>query len=200
MERKDKIKALRNALGLTQQQLADRAGLSRVDVSRIESGYNQATSWRVIDKLANGFGLAPDRLASILDDQSPFDESVVATVREQGRAGSAIERIAWEHAARNAEIDRINVEDLTRRAAEARERVRGRLLPSPPADLRAAYPNLAAAIDDLTRAARVSESSVAKAKSIAALFQRDLDYGVWCSILLGLEPQATSHSSELASK
>ncbi len=65
----NKIRSLRKSLGLTQEQLSARSGITRVDISRIESGHNQATSHRVRTSLAAGFGVTVVDMDSFLDNQ-----------------------------------------------------------------------------------------------------------------------------------
>jgi len=50
------VKAARQKAGLTQTDLAEQAGISRVDISRIESGQINVTL-RTMSKLAAAFGL-----------------------------------------------------------------------------------------------------------------------------------------------
>lgn len=74
-------KALRLGLGLTQEQLAERAGLERVEVVNVERGRNQATSARVRDGLARGLGLEPVVMEQVLRGELSIDEAraLVAT-------------------------------------------------------------------------------------------------------------------------
>jgi transcriptional regulator with XRE-family HTH domain len=63
----ERVRALREALGWTQQALADTSGLARDAVSRIETGRNQATSGHVRKKLARGFGLTLEDAYAFVD-------------------------------------------------------------------------------------------------------------------------------------
>ncbi len=74
MELKDRVKALRDKLGLTQEQLAAQSipegetkpFLRREEIAKIEQGDNQGGSSRVREGLAAGFGLQlPDAIAFI---------------------------------------------------------------------------------------------------------------------------------------
>ena len=55
------VKAWRQYLGLSQQQVAERAGLSRSTVSRIENSYSTPQG-RVLDKLAAAMGILAKQL------------------------------------------------------------------------------------------------------------------------------------------
>ncbi len=59
------VKALREAFGLSHERFGALAGLDRVDVGRIESGQNRATSARVRKRLSVGFGLDRDTLDAL---------------------------------------------------------------------------------------------------------------------------------------
>ena len=50
------IRQLREKAGLSQEELADRAGLSRGWVSEIESG-RKSPMWRTVEQLAGGLGV-----------------------------------------------------------------------------------------------------------------------------------------------
>jgi transcriptional regulator with XRE-family HTH domain len=65
----ERVRALREALGLTQQKLADGGGLSRDDVSRIETGRNKARSSRVRKGLATGFGLSLEAMFAFVEGE-----------------------------------------------------------------------------------------------------------------------------------
>lgn len=58
----DMVRALRKELGLTQEALADRAGLQRTRVVRIESDAEKGSSPNVRRGLATAFGLSLDDL------------------------------------------------------------------------------------------------------------------------------------------
>lgn len=72
---KDRVRAIREALGLTQEELAERTlRLERVEVQKIESGKNKATTDRVRAGLATAFGVTRDTVALYLDEAISFDE------------------------------------------------------------------------------------------------------------------------------
>lgn len=52
-----RVQALRKALGLTQDKLADRARIRRTEINRVERGKNLATSHALREALARGFEL-----------------------------------------------------------------------------------------------------------------------------------------------
>lgn len=70
------VRALRTRLGLTQEQLAERAGIRRQEANKIEVGKNQCSSARIQRGLAKGFGLPLDHLLAYLDARLPLDAAV----------------------------------------------------------------------------------------------------------------------------
>ena len=54
-----RIRELREALGLTQAEVAERAGVRRATVNRIENARVTAIDLQVLEKLANAFGVEP---------------------------------------------------------------------------------------------------------------------------------------------
>lgn len=56
------IRELRRARGLSQGELAERAGVGRVTVNRIESGRQRRVDLDVLEKLAAVLGVAPGLL------------------------------------------------------------------------------------------------------------------------------------------
>lgn len=91
VELKERMRALRVALKLTQEQLADRGELERVEISNLESGRNQATSTRILKGLAKGFELSLQDMADVIDGALSVDEAV----RRRGSAAQA--RAAGPH-------------------------------------------------------------------------------------------------------
>lgn len=80
MSTKDRIRALRTALGLTQEQVADRGGLDRTEVNKLEAGKNQATTDRIRASLAVAFASTRDDIAAYLEDRIGLDE-ILARIR-----------------------------------------------------------------------------------------------------------------------
>ena len=54
-----RVRELREALGLTQAELAERAGVRRATVNRIENAKVTAIDLEVLDKLADALGVEP---------------------------------------------------------------------------------------------------------------------------------------------
>lgn len=86
------VKKLREHVGLTQAQVAERGGLERVEVNQIERGENSCSSWRIRAWLAQAFGVQATTIAAYLDGALDFAgvvgrvdgheaEQVAATVR-----------------------------------------------------------------------------------------------------------------------
>jgi transcriptional regulator with XRE-family HTH domain len=57
-----RLRALRAAAGLTQQELADRAGLSRTHVGRLETE-DGVPSWPTVCALARALGVGPEKFS-----------------------------------------------------------------------------------------------------------------------------------------
>lgn len=51
-----RIKELREQQGLTQQGLADKAGLSRIYVQKLEAGERESPSWDALERIAQALG------------------------------------------------------------------------------------------------------------------------------------------------
>lgn len=63
----DVVRDLRMRVGLTQDALAARAGVSRETISMLETGRSLGRSYLVRAALARGFGLAVEDIARIFD-------------------------------------------------------------------------------------------------------------------------------------
>jgi transcriptional regulator with XRE-family HTH domain len=87
MELKERLRALRKELDLTQEQLADRGDLERVEVVNLESGRNQATSIRILKGLARGFRLTLQDAMDLIDGKLSVQEA-------RSRSGQAPEHPA----------------------------------------------------------------------------------------------------------
>jgi transcriptional regulator with XRE-family HTH domain len=72
----DRVKAIRKALGLTQEDVAARAGIRRDAVVKVESGANQAGSAAIRSGLARAFGLTLDDVASVLEGRLDAEGAV----------------------------------------------------------------------------------------------------------------------------
>lgn len=72
----ERVRAVRLALGLTQEGVAEAAGVQRVDIVKIEGGDNAATSWRIRSGLAQAFGVNVQALSDLLDGLTDVDELV----------------------------------------------------------------------------------------------------------------------------
>lgn len=72
----DRIRAIRKALGLTQEDVAARAGIRRDAVVKVERGANQAGSAAIRSGLARAFGLTLDDVASVLEGRLDAEAAV----------------------------------------------------------------------------------------------------------------------------
>lgn len=67
MDTGTRAKALRERLGLTQDQAAERGGLRRDEVTKVERGTNKASTSRIREGLARAYGVTLDQLAGYLE-------------------------------------------------------------------------------------------------------------------------------------
>lgn len=67
VELKDRIRAVREALKLTQEQVADAGGFERVEASNTETGRNKLTSHRLVVGFARGFGLPLQAMSDLVE-------------------------------------------------------------------------------------------------------------------------------------
>lgn len=54
-----RVRKLREELGLTQEQLANRVGVRQATISNLETGRASRISFKVLFKLASGLGVGP---------------------------------------------------------------------------------------------------------------------------------------------
>src|SRR5689334_16601352 len=80
MDLKVWVKAERDRRGWTQDQLAELAGLRRVEVNAVERGRNKGTSARVREGLAKAFGVPAKNLAAEPGDASTAEPTESAPV------------------------------------------------------------------------------------------------------------------------
>lgn len=64
------MRALREILCLSQQKLADRAGLTREEINKIESGKNKASSARIQRALAQGLALPAENFEALYSGEA----------------------------------------------------------------------------------------------------------------------------------
>lgn len=62
------LKKYRRIAGLTQAQLADKAGVDVTLISRLERGQRQRATYETIVRLARALNLAPDELVAVPGD------------------------------------------------------------------------------------------------------------------------------------
>ena len=67
-----RITALRKLAGISQQELADRAGLTRQHIGRIEKGELVSVSFVTIQAIAEAIGMTVDIIDSKLADLAPL--------------------------------------------------------------------------------------------------------------------------------
>ena len=57
-----KIKELREAMKMTQEELAEKSGVSRGTISALENGIDRTTTSKTLDKLAQALDTTVDRI------------------------------------------------------------------------------------------------------------------------------------------
>lgn len=81
----ERVRQLRHLLDVTQEQIADRAGVRRSDIARVENGHNKAGSYDMREKLARAFGLSLEDFVSMIEGKlSPQTASKRASYRKAG--------------------------------------------------------------------------------------------------------------------
>ena len=63
----ERLRALRQAIGVTQARLGELCGLTRVEVVQLETGKNKGTSYATRAALAKGVDVPVDAIAAYLD-------------------------------------------------------------------------------------------------------------------------------------
>ena len=66
-----RIATLRKAAGMSQDQLADKAGIGRTHLSRIEQGKYDVTFW-IVQQIAEALGMTVDIIDERLADLTPM--------------------------------------------------------------------------------------------------------------------------------
>ena len=88
-----RITALRKLEGISQQELADRAGLTRQHIGRIEKGELVSVAYVTIQQIAEALGMTVDIIDPSLQDLAPLKR---LTPPMKGALGEALERKATE--------------------------------------------------------------------------------------------------------
>ena len=57
-----KIKEIRESLDMTQEELAEKSGISRVTISGLENGTERNTMSKTLIKIANALGVSLDQI------------------------------------------------------------------------------------------------------------------------------------------
>lgn len=68
-----KLRALREAAGLTQAQLAERSGMNQFGVAKLEQGLREP-SWASVMTLANALGVSCEAFAESFTETPPVEE------------------------------------------------------------------------------------------------------------------------------
>ena len=65
----DRLRSLRQALGITQEALSELCGMTRVEIVQLETGKNKGSSYATRSALAKGVDVPVDALAAFLDGE-----------------------------------------------------------------------------------------------------------------------------------
>lgn len=87
----DRVRALRQLLGWTQDRLASGSGLARTKIVEIENGANAATTWRIRKGLADAVGVRVETMADLLD--GAIEPAEVVRRREAGTEKAVVGRL-----------------------------------------------------------------------------------------------------------
>jgi transcriptional regulator with XRE-family HTH domain len=68
-----RVRKLREALGFTQEGLADEAGAARTDVVKVETGKNQLSTYELRKKFARALCLPIETFSAYIDGEADFD-------------------------------------------------------------------------------------------------------------------------------
>lgn len=79
-----RVRELREAVGLTQEELAERGDLRRVAITKIEGGHNYASTFAMRHALAIAFGLSLEDIVELLDGTTS-----ISTLRKRCRTSEA---------------------------------------------------------------------------------------------------------------
>ena len=81
----DAIRAARQALGVKQEDLADRVGMKRSQLSRLENGNPKNPGVATRERLAAGLGISVEEILKIGQDYIDSSPLVVEVITEHGR-------------------------------------------------------------------------------------------------------------------
>lgn len=90
------VRMKRKSLAMTQKQLAEKAGMSRSEISCLERGMHATTGKRIIRSLAEAIGTDASRLLSIAGFQNDPGEEVMLVTGAFGRMSSDERRKALD--------------------------------------------------------------------------------------------------------
>jgi transcriptional regulator with XRE-family HTH domain len=58
---------IRSAQGITQERLAEKSGVGRITIVKLESGAQHTATWQTVARLAKAFGLTMDEFLKGVD-------------------------------------------------------------------------------------------------------------------------------------
>lgn len=121
----ERIESRRRALGLSQNELARRAGINHPTLFKIESGQRRNPSIGIVVKIARALGTTAEALVGVESDDG---EATKASGSRRRRPASDAERLATGGVALIEELTalrtRVDALEAWRRSLEARSRKR----------------------------------------------------------------------------
>jgi transcriptional regulator with XRE-family HTH domain len=87
-ERGERLRSLRETVGLTQEALAERASMTRVEIVKIENGHRGVTSYVAHEAIASAFGLPITDLAALLNGEITTRAAVLRIRATEKRTGT----------------------------------------------------------------------------------------------------------------
>ena len=129
----DQVKQIRTALGMTQQQLAERAGLSQSAIAEIEAGRRERMTLPTIQKLAAGLNsefvpqLRPTKDIDLLREEQ--GTRVAQKIIAMTSGSSAIELQSPSPKSIERQIRELKEELLTRRDSTLWRKILSRVVP-----------------------------------------------------------------------
>lgn len=93
------VRATREALGISQAELADRAGMTRAHLSRLETGNRRRINVEVLARIEAALGLMPCSLMPRLSVDASLDDFLASAIAQElavtGPEADALRSASW---------------------------------------------------------------------------------------------------------